>query len=283
MTSAPQRSGRNITTSAPRRPLENGRKPTGRNPRDSAYRRVTKVPRRSPCIPARSVRTTSARITVILAMMASSDVRAVIFGMNAMQLDRPLHLQKVTIATVPVVTPAKPAKLTIARNTREFSVRVPTVVGIIEGTNLWRIWATGTGSSSCGRCRGLSTIRWSSRGPPPIAGTLDVGTSSTPRTPPVIAGTLDVGIGPTTPTTSWRRSRYRGSASPALIADSGPQVPIGDGSRPRPPIPTHIPVGGNRNVPVCGGHPSHALAVNTTCQTVPEPSCFCCQPSPYRD
>ena len=48
MTSAPQRSGRNITTFAPRRPLENGRKPTGRNPRDSAYRLSSRLLRSRP-------------------------------------------------------------------------------------------------------------------------------------------------------------------------------------------------------------------------------------------
>ena len=48
MTSAPQRSGRNITTSAPRRPLENGRKPIGRKPRDSAYRLSSRLLRSRP-------------------------------------------------------------------------------------------------------------------------------------------------------------------------------------------------------------------------------------------
>ena len=146
------------------------------------------------------------------------------------------HLQKVTIATVPIVSPAKPAKLTIARYAREFCVRVPTVVGIIEGTDLWRAWATGAGSSSCGRCRRPSTIGRSSRSPAVIAGTLGIGMSSAPRSPPAIAGTLDVGMGPSTPTTSritvrvWRAgsekcSRYRGSSCPLSIADSGPQIP----------------------------------------------------------
>ena len=48
MTSAPQRSWRNITTSAPRRPLVNGRKPIGRNPRDSAYRLSSRLLRSRP-------------------------------------------------------------------------------------------------------------------------------------------------------------------------------------------------------------------------------------------
>ena len=83
-----------------------------------------------------------------------------------------------TIATVPIVTLAKPAKLTIARNTREFSVGVSTVIRIVESTDLRRTWAAGTGRTSCGRCQGPSTIGRSSRGPPAIAGTLDISLSS---------------------------------------------------------------------------------------------------------
>ena len=48
--------------------------------------------RKSPCISARIVGPTSVRITVTLEMTALSDVRAVIFGMNALKLDRPLLL-----------------------------------------------------------------------------------------------------------------------------------------------------------------------------------------------
>ena len=53
---------------------------------------VARMLRRSPCISARIVELTSVRITVTLEMTALSDVRAAIFGMNALKLDRPLLL-----------------------------------------------------------------------------------------------------------------------------------------------------------------------------------------------
>ena len=106
-----------------------------------------------PNIAARtSLKAVISEVTVILTNV-SPTIRTEIHGdlLSILAACPAFHFQEVTIATVPVVTTAKPAKLTIACNTREFSVRVPTVVGIIEGTNLWRVWAITAGSPSCSR------------------------------------------------------------------------------------------------------------------------------------
>ena len=204
----------------------------------------------TPNIAARtSLKAVTAKMTVILTDVVPTIRAGIHRDLLAIFTTCPtFHLQEVTIATVPIVAPAKPAKLTIARNTREFSVRVPTVIRIIKSTDLRRTWATGTGRTSCGRCRGPSTIGWSSRGPPAIAGTLDISTSSAPRSPPAIATTgLGSEFGETLPLSRIGLSRF-GEMLPLSRIGLSPLDCRFRTCRPRAPISTHIPVGGNRNV-----------------------------------
>ena len=82
-----------------------------------------------------SLKAVISEVTVILTNV-SPTIRTEIHGdlLSILAACPAFHFQEVTIATVPVVATAKPAELTTACHTREFSIRVLTVVGIIEAS-----------------------------------------------------------------------------------------------------------------------------------------------------
>ena len=136
-----------------------------------------------------------------------------------------------TIATVSIVTLAKPTKLTTACSTREFSVGVPTLIRIVESTDFRHIRSADTRRTSRSRYRGLPATGWGPRGPPrlwmPARALL-------PGVVLQLSPGLCVSAGPYYPyLTVWvrRRSPFQVRRNAPAIADwpfppdSGPQIP----------------------------------------------------------